>query len=85
MNKPVKIAEERFTDARELGHKLVLIMESLSVYLGRGPKDATPVTYVTLFEPEYQVAEGEARYASIVRLWEETLTDGSKVYEVHIL
>jgi hypothetical protein len=33
--------------------------------------------YVKLF--------GDSEYLSIVRLWEETLTDGSKVLELHLL
>lgn len=41
----------------------------------------TDVIYVKTFDDP----EKESPYASIVRLWEETLTDGSKVYELHIL
>ena len=76
-----KIAEEQFTDARELGEKLARVMDDLSVYLGRGPKDATPVTRVKVFGDD----NGGPVHGQIVRLWEETLTDGSKVYTVHIL
>ena len=43
-----------------------------------GPLLARQPVYVKLFNPE----DG---YASVIRLWEETLTDGSKVYEMHIL
>jgi hypothetical protein len=87
MNNPKKIDERRFIDARELGEAITDVMEYLSIYLGRGPKDATPVTYVKTFanNDEDQDRSHVRPYAYIVRLWEDTLTDGSKVYEVHIL
>lgn len=88
MASPVKVAEERFADARELAAKLVQIMDILSFHLGLNSQP-TPVTYVKTWEPGCpdEGCDGDCThspYAQIVRLWEYTLTDGSKVYEVHI-
>lgn len=42
--------------------------------------------YPEIVECSYvRVKDNDGDYASVVRLWETTLTDGSKVYEVRIV
>lgn len=68
------IAERRFGDARAM-------LGDIQTLLAIANLRWTDVVYVkTFYDPE-----ANATYASVVRLWEDTLTDGSKVYELHIL
>lgn len=67
------IAEERFHTMEELG-------EAITRLTRRGKYSPDAQTYVKLY-----VNEDVGNYAIMARLWEESLTDGSKVYELHIL
>jgi hypothetical protein len=73
MTAPKLIAERRFGDVRAM-------LGDIQAMLAIANLKWTDVVYVKTFEPEEAYA-----YASIARLWEEKLTDGSKVYELHIL
>jgi hypothetical protein len=68
---PKLIAERRFGDVRAM-------LGDIQAMLAIANLKWTDVVYVKTFE-------SEVVYASVLRLWEETLTDGSKVYELHIL
>ncbi len=71
MNKPKLVAERRFGELDQLAEILCDLHFAV-----RGQ-----VVYVRTF-----ASEGDDRsYANVVRLWEDKLTDGSKVYELHIL
>jgi len=67
------IAERRFATAREFTMALIA--------MGTTGEGQIGLAYIKTFTDD----EGFNPYAGMVRLWEETLTDGSKVYELHIL
>jgi hypothetical protein len=87
MNKPKLIAEERVSTAEDLT-SIDRMLDNLRRELGLSQ---APVVYVRTFAngcPD-ECRGGEdchhSQYAQVIRLWEDTLTDGSKVYELHIL
>ena len=72
MTAPKLIAERRFGDVRAMLGDIQAMLEIANLKW-------TDVVYVKTF------ASDERGYASIARLWEETLTDGSKTYNLHIM
>ena len=69
MHNPILVAERRFGDTSQM---VAALGDVALCMTGRD------VAYVKTLTPE-----GE--YASIIRLWSDKLTDGSIVYELHIL
>jgi hypothetical protein len=78
MAAPKLIAERRFGDVREM-------LGDIQAMLAIANLKWTDVVYVKTFESNDNGTMSSSSYASILRLWEETLTDGSKVYNLHIL
>jgi enamine deaminase RidA (YjgF/YER057c/UK114 family) len=71
MTAPKLIAERHFGDVRAM-------LGDIQAMLAIANLKWTDVVYVQTFSDD-------GGYARILRLWEETLTDGSKVYNLHIL
>jgi hypothetical protein len=71
MAAPKLIAERRFGDAKAM-------LGDIQALLAIANLKWIDVVYVKTFETE-------GSYASVVRLWEETLSDGCKAYNLHIL
>jgi hypothetical protein len=81
MSKQVKIAEQRFDDLQSLAVAIDNCLSVLRVFLDLHKGKASPLVHVKVYGDE----DGGPLHGEVVRLWERTLTDGSKVYEVHIL
>lgn len=68
--KPRLVGERRFGDAWQMAVCLSSLLGLLK---------ETDIPYVKTY------TDIDGGYAELMRLWEETLTDGSKTYTLHIL